>query len=267
MFLRKTISNFRVITLTGITLLNIIAPSSASAEGKLSDVLQVGQSRIDHAAATQTQVNELAASTNKLKNNFFEIRELVSELKTYNDLLSAQILQQDLDIANLKESIKNVSVLERQLVPLMLRMIETLSIFIRNDLPFLIEERLARVKTLDELMRRSDVTIAEKYRRVIEAYEIETDYGRTIQTYVGVLTIEGKTREVNFLKLGRIGLFAQSTNMEISLFWSSSEGDWSKIDKRTDKNELRKGVRIALKEIPPSLITIPIKTALSSEGG
>ena len=116
-------------------------------------------------------------------------------------------------------------------------------------------------------MRRSDVTIAEKYRRVIEAYEIETDYGRTIQTYVGVLTIEGKTREVNFLKLGRIGLFAQSTNMEISLFWSSSEGDWSKIDKRTDKNELRKGVRIALKEIPPSLITIPIKTALSSEGG
>ena len=117
MFLRKTISNFRVITLTGITLLNIIAPSSASTEGELSDVLQVGQSRIDHAAATQTQVNELVASTNKLKNNFFEIRELVSELKTYNDLLSAQIVQQDLDIANLKESIKNVSVLERQLVP------------------------------------------------------------------------------------------------------------------------------------------------------
>ena len=169
MFLRKTISHFRVITLTGIILLNIIAPSSASAEGKLSDVLQVGQSRIDHAAATQTQVNELAASTNNLKNNFFEIRELVSELKTYNDLLSAQILQQDLDIAYLKESIKNVSVLERQLVPLMLRMIETLSIFIRNDLPILLEERLARVKTLDELMRRSDVTIAEKYRRVIEA--------------------------------------------------------------------------------------------------
>ena len=68
MFLRKTISNFRVITLTGIILLNIIAPSSASAEGKLSDVLQVGQSRIDHAVATQTQVNELATSTNKLKN-------------------------------------------------------------------------------------------------------------------------------------------------------------------------------------------------------
>ena len=202
-----------------------------------------------------------------LKNNFFEIRELVSELKTYNDLLSAQILQQDLDIAYLKDSIKNVSVLERQLVPLMLRMIETLSIFIRNDLPFLIEERLARVKTLDELMRRSDVTIAEKYRRVIEAYEIETDYGRTIQTYVGSLIIDGKTREVNFLKLGRIALLAQSTNMEISLFWNFSQKNWSKVDKRADKNGIREGIRIALKEIPPSLITIPIKTASGSKGG
>jgi hypothetical protein len=266
MFPKHTPSKFLAIALTGIFLTNIYVTNIAFAERTLSDVVQAGQSRTDDAAATQTQVNELVKSTDGLKNDFIEIRKVVNELTTYNDLLSTQILQQDLDIAHLKESIKNVSVLERQLVPLMLRMIETLSIFIENDLPFLLEERLARVKTLDEIMRRSDVTIAEKYRRVIEAYEIETDYGRTIQTYVGELIIDGEMREVNFLKLGRIALFAQSTNMEISLLWNFSKRDWSKIDKRADKNELRKGIRIALKEIPPSLITIPIKTALGSKG-
>lgn len=151
-------------------------------------------------------------------------------------------------------------------MPLLLRMIEMLSIFISEDLPFLNEERLDRVKMLGEMMRRADVAIAEKYRRVIEAYEIETDYGRTIQTYVGDLIVDGKTREVNFLKLGRIALFAQSNNMEISLYWNSSERNWSKIDRHAHKSEIRKGIRIASKNLPPSLITVPIKTAFGSDG-
>ena len=266
MFLRQTSSNFLAITLTGLLLCTTLVPSLGFAQAMLSDVLQAGQSRIKHAAAAQTQINELATTTDELQKKIFEIGKVVRELKTYNELLLVQILQQDSDIADLKESITNVSVLERQLVPLLLRMIETLSMFISEDLPFLNEERLDRVKMLEEMMRRADVAIAEKYRRVIEAYEIETDYGRTIQTYVGELIIDGEMREVNFLKLGRIALFAQSTNMEISLLWNFSKRDWSKIDKRADKNELRKGIRIALKEIPPSLITIPIKTALGSKG-
>jgi hypothetical protein len=266
MFLRQKSSNLLVITLTGFLLSNTLVPNLAFAEEILSDVLKAGQSRIGHAAAAQTQVNELVTTTDDLKNNIFEIGKIVRELKTYNDLLSVQILQQDSDITDLKESIKSVSVLERQLVPLLLRMIETLSIFIKDDLPFLNAERLDRVKMLEEMMRRADVTIAEKYRRVIEAYEIETDYGRTIQTYVGDLIVDGKTREVNFLKLGRIALFAQSNNMEISLYWNSSQEKWAKIDRRVHKNEIRKGIRIASKNLPPSLITIPIKTAFGSEG-
>ena len=266
MFLRQTSSNFLAITLTGLLLCTALVPSLGFAQAMLSDVLQAGQSRIKHAAAAQTQINELATTTDELQKKIFEIGKVVRELKTYNELLLVQILQQDSDIADLKESITNVSVLERQLVPLLLRMIETLSMFISEDLPFLNEERLDRVKMLEEMMRRADVAIAEKYRRVIEAYEIETDYGRTIQTYVGDLIVDGKTREVNFLKLGRIALFAQSNNMEISLYWNSSEGNWSKIDRHAHKNEIRKGIRIASKNLPPSLITVPIKTAFGSDG-
>ena len=76
MFLRQKSSNLLVITLTGFLLSNTLVPNLAFAEEILSDVLKAGQSRIGHAAAAQTQVNELATTTDDLKNNIFAFMNL-----------------------------------------------------------------------------------------------------------------------------------------------------------------------------------------------
>ena len=67
----------------------------------------------------------------------------------------------------------------------MLKMIEVMSLFVELDLPFLPEERQTRIIQLQTLMERADVTLAEKYRRILEAYQVETEYGRTIEAYKG----------------------------------------------------------------------------------
>ena len=104
-------------------------------------------------------------------------------------------------------------------MPLMIRMLDGLEQFIQLDLPFLLEERLDRVERLRVLMERADVTLAEKFRRLTEAFQIENDFGRTIEIYKDALVLDGANLEVNVLRLGRIGLYYQTND-------ASSTGRW-----------------------------------------
>ena len=88
--------------------------------------------------------------------------------------------------------------------------------FVDLDVPFLLEERKERVAKLNELMERDDVTVAEKFRKVTEAYQIEMDYGSTIEPYKDTVNIDGGTREVDFLRVGRVSLIYQSQDGQVS---------------------------------------------------
>ena len=100
-----------------------------------------------------------------------------------------------------------VDVINRQIFPLMERMIEGLERSIKLDVPFLMEERTGRVDSLKDIMERSDVSVAEKFRKVMEAYQIENDYGTTVDEYAETIELDdGSKRSYNVLRVGRIGL-------------------------------------------------------------
>ena len=118
------------------------------------------------------------------------------------------------------------------------------------------EERSDRVADLKEIMERSDVTVAEKFRKVMEAYQIENDYGNSTEFYTESLTIDGATRSFNMLRIGRVGLFFQSDDTKITGRWNNDARQWE-VD-NSARNEVRKGPRMARQLIAPELIVVPV---------
>ena len=124
------------------------------------------------------------------------------------------------------------------------------------------DERNDRIASLETIMERSDVTVAEKFRKVMEAYQIENDYGTTIEDYSQSLTIDGATRSFNMLRVGRIGLYFQSDDTKITGLWNNETRGWE-VDNSV-RNEVRKGLRVARQLIAPELIIVPVQAAEGS---
>ena len=126
------------------------------------------------------------------------------------------------------------------------------------DVPFNKEERMQRVQFLRDNLDRADVSVAEKFRGVLEAYNIELQYGRGIDTYRGTIEIDGSPRDVDFLRVGRIALVYQSTDGALSGAWDKSVGDWVDLPAGEYDAAIRKGIRIAKKQATIELLNMPI---------
>jgi hypothetical protein len=157
-----------------------------------------------------------------------------------------------------------VDVINRQIFPLMERMIDGLEQSISLDVPFLIDERTDRVNNLKEIMERSDVSVAEKFRKVMEAYQIENDYGTTVDSYTNTIELDdGSVRDYTILRVGRIGLYFQSEDAEITGRWSMEEDRWVEDD--SARSEIQKAIRMAKDLVAPELILIPVSAPTPAE--
>ena len=68
------------------------------------------------------------------------------------------------------------------------------------------------------MMDRADVAVSEKFSQVLRAYQIENDYGRTLEAYSDTISIAGVDRKVDVLKVGGSRLcIKQETGRDRSL--------------------------------------------------
>lgn len=189
-------------------------------------ILEAEENRIRQAQRQQEQIDQIVERT---RSDFDEYqRELrqIYTLEVFNQVQQRLVDDQNRQLDELRASIDQVSIVERQIMPLMIRMITGLGEFIELDVPFLLEERRARVEFLNSLVDRSDVSVAEKFRNVMEAWEIELDYGMFPETYGGTVPIDGVNRQVEFLKVGRLALLFLTPDRQIAGRWDQSARAW-----------------------------------------
>jgi hypothetical protein len=238
-----------------------IFAGSTFAQATVDQVMSEGESRADAGAAEQQRVEQVADQTEELLAQYTTVIKVVDGLKVYNSLLQRQVDNQEKEKTILNESIDNVALIERQIVPMMTRMIDSLEEFVSLDIPFLKKEREERLERLRGMMERSDVNPAEKFRKVIEAYQIENDYGRTIESYKGSVEVDGLQQEVDFLRIGRIALLYQSVGANHTGAWDTETKSFVALSPETYKAQATKGIRVAKKQIPPDLLIVPVPAA------
>ena len=248
-------------SLSAALLLTLFTNVSAQESDPVAPVLDAEAERIADNQAAQDRVDDVHGDTLDLVTEYQARLKIVEGLQVYNALLQDQLDAQDQEVATLRSSIANATVIERQMVPLMMRMLDGLEEFIALDVPFLLEEREERVANLRALMKRSDLTVAEKTRRVFEAYQIENDYGRTLEAYKGKLDLGDRSFDVDYLRIGRIALLYRSVGNDRFGHWDRQARRWLETDQSAFKRNVDKGLSIARQEMAPELFAIPVPPA------
>ena len=224
----------------------------------LDDSLFVQSTSDLNSKGSQAVVSDLSDETQDLLGQYRLVMQQIDRLIAYNDYVERLIVDQEAQIKDIREQLDQFALIERGIVPLMLDSIDTLDKFIDLDVPFLLEERKARVARLRTIMNLSDVTVSEKYRQIMDAYQIETTYGRDIEAYTGLLEIGGVSRQVDFLRIGRTSLTYQTPDQEETGFWHKQDRRWEKLPNKY-QNYVTQGLRVARKQVTPNLLELPIE--------
>jgi len=71
--------------------------------------------------------------------------------------------------------------IQEEMVPFLKETQASLETLVTSDPSFLREERTVRLEKLRPVMEDLEITIAERYRKVMEALFVEAEYGNTIE--------------------------------------------------------------------------------------
>jgi hypothetical protein len=238
------------------------AGAAVPATDALDRSLQIGEENLRHEQHTQQRIEELSDRSRAMLEEYQRLGREHEALVTYNDQLERIVNSQETEKTSLLAQLEDIELTRQEILPLMLRMIDRLERFVAEDSPFLEQERTRRVARLRELLDRADVSVAEKYRRVLEAYQVELDYGRTLEAYRDELDLAGERRTVDILRVGRVGLYYQSLDGRHSGYWDTVTRSWQSLDGR-DRLAIRQGLRVARQEVAPELLRLPVAAAES----
>jgi hypothetical protein len=237
--------------------LGVALGGTSAFAANLNDIYGVAEQLNKQARKSQARVDALTDETRTLLGEYKTVLKEIEGLRVYNRQLEKQIRNQNAEMTQLSASIDQVTVIERQITPLMMRMIDGLEQFVALDLPFLNEEREHRIDGLREMMDRADVAASEKFSQILRAYQIENEYGRTMESYPDEIDTTEGSRIVDVLKVGRIALVYQTSDGEETGAWDVSEGTWVQLDD-SYKTPIRNGIRMARKQLSVDMLTLPI---------
>ena len=245
--------SFSLVAVLGVCL--VLFANGAWAQALDATVL--AEKRInDQSARSQKRVSGLARQTQDLLTEYRSVVRETEAMKIYNDNLERVVDDQRSEIQSINRQLAELESTNRGVVPLMLDMIEALDRIVEADIPFRIEERRERVDRLRNMMDQAEVTASEKYRRVMEAYQGELEFGRTTEAYSD--TLPGTEQTVDFLRVGRTLLIYQTSDNTTTGWFNPATRVFEELDDDRFRLEVNKGLAIARNEKAPDLVMLPV---------
>jgi seryl-tRNA synthetase len=171
----------------------------------------------------------------------------------YNTQIEQQLRSQEQEIASLEQQIAGMDATAVDVQAMLQRMYDDLVAFVQNDVPFFKEERDQRMQRITELMQNVEASPSEKFRRLMEAYQIEMEYGRTMSAYKQAL---GDGREAEVVRLGRVVLLYRVIEGGETGYWDNTQKTW--VADPAARAAIENALSIAKEEKAPDLIIVPV---------
>ncbi|MCB1701477.1 MAG: DUF3450 domain-containing protein [Pseudomonadales bacterium] len=223
----------------------------------VKDSLDVVSQTNNSAAASQTKIDDLARESRNLVEDYRRLLDGSEYQASYTrELEELQQAQQE-QLQALREQITQARITRQRIVPLMRSMADSLEKFVVLDLPFHQEERIAAVMELKQHLRSPDIAVAAKLRILLEAYQLEQDYGGTIESWRAPLQLAGEELSVEYLRVGRVALYFQSLDGASSGYWSVSAQQWAPLEESYNR-DLGQALRVAQNLTAPQLLNLPL---------
>lgn len=240
----------------GVATLLLCAAAATQAASVQQNLVVEGQT---HEAGKQSQqkVNTLSRETDELLREYQRLLQQADYQEAYNAELAHLLEEQKQELQSLKQQVADVQITRLHIMPFLREKVAELKQFIELDLPFEREARLASVQRLESVLATSSISIAEKFRRVMEAWQTESDYSYELASYRDELQLNGESLSVEFLRIGRTALYFQSLDGKRSGIWRTTKETWQELDSSYN-NAIRQGIRVAQKQLPPQLLSLPV---------
>lgn len=230
-----------------------ISPAAAQFQAALNE----SKATTTEARASQQRVDALDDEASRLLQEYRAQLKEYELLQKFNKSRSKEVERQLQDIVQLNEDLENVEGLQKAMLPLMEDMLARLEEFVKADAPFLLEERMERIERLKKTMSDSTVSPAQKYRLIVEGYQIENEFGTTMDTYTETVSAPEGDILVEFLRVGRSALIYKNDDNSVLRIYDRDKGEFVDLDK-SFLEDVRYGIRMAKQQTPPNFLPIPV---------
>ena len=247
----KTFNAIRLTLTAGVSAIVI----AGGAYAQLDTALQVARQSTQAGAAAQNQIDTLADDADNAERQYLALQEQIESQRVYLEQQRVFLRSQENELAALQSQLERVGTIERDLTPMLLEMYIGLEAFVAQDLPFQLEEREERLERISEALGDAQISPSEKYRLLINAFEIESAVGRSLRAYTQEVDVDGVPQLAEILQIGRVAMIRDvGGNMEIM---TKDNPQWRPVPGGMAA-DVQRAFRIAKELTTPSVFSIPL---------
>jgi len=214
--------------------------------------------------SAQKKVDRFAEQAVDMNAEYKSTLQLIDSLRIYNNQLELLIKSQEAEMVSINREMDTIDATERGAIPLMNEMIASIDSFIQADIPFKLDIRQDRVNKLKNYMIRADIPNSEKYRKILDAYQAEMDYGENMSSYQDKITEGSEEVRVDFLQVGRVALVYLTLDGKSAGFWNIEKKSYESLDSSYIR-PIQQGIKMAKNQANKNLIELPIPAAKRAE--
>ena len=228
-----------------------------------------------------------SASAQTAEQNEAAYKALLQAIATEKVSLAQQqlfVAQQDGEISSLNQQLAGVDDLKASIEPMVGKMTTSITGQVNSDYPFEMDRRIPRLESLEATVADPNASIVDKYRKALNVYKLEVNYGQSLDAKKGNHPVSPSSRtgvdrwvknddstikydkktgleeeifDGSYLRYGRLAYVYLDADSSGAMRYDLNLRQWVDLPKKNIV-DIRRAVRIANGEAAPKVVRVPV---------